>query len=448
MQKINRIYLLWLWLAFCTLMLPTLVSAQQPLFWETNLENAQRLAASTNRLVLIHFGAPWCGACKKMDDEVLSQPTVRSIIQANYVPVKIDPDRMPSIAKQFGVSVLPYHVIITPQGRVLDSMRGRLDSSQFILRINQVVAVARQQNANQTAQVRASIPAQPSNGSVAQALPTNNRQSASPVLSDDRYADYFRSRAQNNVSDAPNNANPNASAGAVRAQPSPSYARQAPIAAPNLNAQTQVQTPVTIAPTMPGGPLLPGTAPGTNLPQQSTPAPGAGLTGAAANMPQQVQAPANPALPALTASLQRQVAPPAKTPAAPTKINPPLCLDGYCPVSLVEKHEWVAGDRRWGAIHRGRTYLFAGAEEQKRFFTDPDRYAPVLSGNDVVLTVDKGQNVPGLRQHGVKYNNHVFLFANENSLAQFSKNSATSAYYANKALQSIQASNHPVQALR
>jgi YHS domain-containing protein len=120
-------------------------------------------------------------------------------------------------------------------------------------------------------------------------------------------------------------------------------------------------------------------------------------------------------------------------------------LDGFCPVSLTEKQQWIPGDRRWGAIHRGRTYLFVSAEEQRRFFTDPDRYAPVNSGNDIVHTVENGQSVPGLREHGVFYSNHVFLFADEIALEKFSKNPA---YYANQALEAIQASNHTMQQLR
>lgn len=75
-----------------------------------------------------------------------------------------------------------------------------------------------------------------------------------------------------------------------------------------------------------------------------------------------------------------------------------------------------------GAIHRGRTYLFVGPQEQQRFFADPDRYAPAASGNDVVLATEQGQAVPGMRQHGVYYGNHVYLFSSEASLEKFSKN--------------------------
>jgi YHS domain-containing protein len=112
-------------------------------------------------------------------------------------------------------------------------------------------------------------------------------------------------------------------------------------------------------------------------------------------------------------------------------LNPPVALDGYCPVVLSEQQQWTPGDRRWGAIHRGRTYLFAGPEEQRRFFTDPDRYAPAASGNDVILAIEQGQPVPGLREHGVFFGNRVYLFSSEATLEKFAGNPTQ---YANQAM--------------
>ena len=100
----------------------------------------------------------------------------------------------------------------------------------------------------------------------------------------------------------------------------------------------------------------------------------------------------------------------------------PLGLDGYCPVRLVEKQVWIRGDARWGAIHEGHTYLFAGQDEQRRFFADPNRYAPVHGGNDVVLAVEQKQVVPGGRRHGVTYVGRVYLFTDEANLQKFMKN--------------------------
>ena len=69
-------------------------------------------------------------------------------------------------------------------------------------------------------------------------------------------------------------------------------------------------------------------------------------------------------------------------------------------MELIENERWVRGDPRWGAIHRGRLYLFGGEAQKQRFMGNPDYYSPVLSGNDPVLALDQQQIVPGRRQHG------------------------------------------------
>lgn len=125
-------------------------------------------------------------------------------------------------------------------------------------------------------------------------------------------------------------------------------------------------------------------------------------------------------------------------------------MDGYCPVQLMDdmktgRQQWTKGDRRWGAIHRGRTYLFVGQDQQQRFLGSPDQYAPVLSANDVVMAVDQGQSIPGRREHGVTFGNRVYLFANEASLDRFSRNPHP---YANQALQAMRTGTFPGSRLR
>lgn len=94
-------------------------------------------------------------------------------------------------------------------------------------------------------------------------------------------------------------------------------------------------------------------------------------------------------------------------------------MEGYCVVTLAEKGAWEKGDKRWGAIHRGRLYLFTSAECQKTFLTDPDRFAPALSGYDCVAFANGGKLVDGKRAFGLTYNNQVYLFSDEASLHRF-----------------------------
>jgi YHS domain-containing protein len=125
--------------------------------------------------------------------------------------------------------------------------------------------------------------------------------------------------------------------------------------------------------------------------------------------------PAEPRTPSI-ASQVPAVAPPAATDIYGTM---PVGLEGYCPVTLVEKSTWVEGRPQWGARHRGRTYLFAGPAEQQAFLTAPDRYGPALSGDDPVLALDSGRQVPGQRRYGVTYQSRIYLFSSPETRAAF-----------------------------
>ena len=84
------------------------------------------------------------------------------------------------------------------------------------------------------------------------------------------------------------------------------------------------------------------------------------------------------------------------------------------------------------------------------FLADPDRYAPVISGNDVVVAADKGQNVPGNREHGVFFGYQasgyrIYLFSSEESLKKFTSNPHP---YATQALEALRSGAFPNRQLR
>jgi YHS domain-containing protein len=113
----------------------------------------------------------------------------------------------------------------------------------------------------------------------------------------------------------------------------------------------------------------------------------------------------------------------ADAPAATSTPSPyPVGFDGFCPVTLAEQAKWAEGRAQWGVQHRGRTYLFVGPEEQQRFLANPDRYAPALSGDDVVLAFESGQQLPGQRRYGVTYQAKIYLFSSLETRSRFAAN--------------------------
>jgi YHS domain-containing protein/thioredoxin-related protein len=384
MQNIRGLFHIGVWV----LLLPGVATAQAPLRWQPTLQDAKRLAAQTNRLVLIHFWADWCQACQEMDRDVFSQPSVASVVEGNYVAVKINAAYFPATCKQFGVTALPTDVIISPEGHPIDKLQGLFTASEYVARVSRVAAAARRSATEVYAQAPAGqLPAPAARGYRS----WNTAGYQSPTAEqppDPRYAEYS----------TPQGRDPNL----------PAYSadyHRPPIDARAGRAPRSPQAATPPQPAQPWGPMAGPAEAGPSLPSAS---------------------------------------------GGPPLSNPPLGLDGYCPVQLSDDMKanlfrWTMGDRRWGAIHRGRTYLFAGPQQQQRFLADPDRYAPVLSGNDVVIALEQGRAVPGRREHGVLFYGQIYLFADEASLEKFARNPQ---HYASRVFQAMRAEGSQRQAMR
>jgi len=393
--------------------------------WHSTLERAQIVAAHSNRLVLVHFWGNGCPPCAWMDREVFSRPDVAQAIDQGFVAVKVNKDQFPNIARQFGVAAVPTDVIITPQGQVLGVFVGKAPAAEFVNRLTQVAhraappasqnfahqspAPASQQpvpNSGYAPQLPVQQPMAPNGGYAMNGPATGMSQPIPPYPQHEvgqSMAAPVTPRYSDQVGSNPHGAaipvtNPNAVQTGM------------PVANPN---PTQYGIPVANAnPSQYGMP----TGQGGMLPMGTTP-----LPANSHSMNPQVAAPG--------AMAQTPGQPSGQQPAAaPVEGNPPLALEGFCPVSLERsmrddpEPKWIPGDPRWGLRHEGRTYLFAGPDEQQTFFNNPNLYAPVLSGNDIVLQVEQGRPVPGVREFGARWKNRVYLFSSRESYEKFQAN--------------------------
>lgn len=116
-------------LLFCSLFI--LTGSASAGNWLTNLEQAKKLALSTDKLVLVDFWAIWCGPCKKMDRESWSDPEVQKIMQS-YVPVKIDLDAQKKDSVRYNVRSIPYIFILDGNGEVVYQSVGYMDKAKLM----------------------------------------------------------------------------------------------------------------------------------------------------------------------------------------------------------------------------------------------------------------------------------------------------------------------------
>ena len=172
------------------------------------------------------------------------------------------------------------------------------------------------------------------------------------------------------------------------------------------------------------------------IPQQLQTAAGTGLPGLSPPTNATSQFSDGPSLSSPAPSRQSLVSSTVASPVVPQAAAPPqrpqpptteiqsvreFGMEGYCPVTLSDEDRWVKGDKRWGARHRGRLYLFQSAAAQQKFLAAPDRYSPALAGFDPVVFAEHGRYAEGLRNHGVRYQGEIYMFVSEESLSEFAK---------------------------
>jgi thioredoxin-related protein len=445
MQSIHRMILFTILIAVAAPLV-----AQDAIPWITDLRQAREVAERQNRLVLLHFWSDDCAPCKQLERNVFSRPEFIRALTTGYVPVKINANQQRQLAEFYNIERVPTDVIVTPEGREVQRFQSLQDSNQYIAMLDGIRAQASvgaytpvspntspaatrpQQETVSTSpygtasplQVEQSRYGQGGYGQTPSAPSASSNASSTPIYSQNRYSNPLAEpTAPQQQELAPRYANPYAqdapansnTSGSRWGQPASgqaangaSLAQQSPAPQANVYAQP--------------GATSPGAGP--NWQQGS----GATQPPAAQNQGSYGQPMQNPS--AGTASQQprpnggSQVQP-SIPPAQPTSTEPQISLEGYCPVTLVQNRVWTPGDKKWGAVHEGRVYLFAGPEQQQQFLANPHVYAPLMAGYDPVRFAETGQLVPGRREFGLYIDEPgpIALFADEAALERFHANS-------------------------
>ena len=412
---------------------------QEAVHWHKDLESAKVVAKETGRLVLVHFWTPTCGPCVALNQNVFNQPGVANAIETQFVPVKLNADENSATATWYGITRVPTDVIVTPDGQMVSKLVSPPTPAAYVAEVTAVAGKFASTSGQAFAKAAAAAPVQsqlnpayanlqvPPTAQLAVA-PQQQKPVAATATSSSPLAPQNNPNAtgQDRMAlatpavpvslqqAAPQIVNSPAANIGNQASQSPVGAVQTPPAAPQQTNNPYLGLTASTPPVQ-RQPVSPSISPAQTTPIGYDKSPLQTAAAGAAMVP--------PMMPANAAALSGQaVASATPDPRQLPPGAPALGFDGYCPVSMRNSWKWVAGDPRWGVVHRGHTYWFATAEEQKQFWTDPDRYTPALSGMDPVLALDHQQQVPGKREHSLDYDGLFYMFASEATLQQFTAN--------------------------
>ncbi len=100
----------------------------KPLAADMVLKKARDAAKGTDRKVFVHFGAPWCGWCKRLD-AWLAREDVSTLFGKDFVEVKIDQDRMTNAKEVFATYKKNYDKTGIPWFVIIDAATGEAIST-------------------------------------------------------------------------------------------------------------------------------------------------------------------------------------------------------------------------------------------------------------------------------------------------------------------------------
>lgn len=402
--------------ALCGLLLMVAAAqAADAIPWQSDYRQAAEVAARERKLILLHFWSDDCPPCRKLEANVFPRSEVAKAITSAYVPVKVHVDSSPELARRYQVTRWPTDVIVTPAGLEVYRTVSPQDPARYVAMLQQTATQSGAALASNPSPAQAARPSAAAQPAAYQPSPANAAAANS--------ASEFQPAAHQDMPVKPTQAAPSQAG-----QPSDGQAQLNPyVLNPRTSGEQRGAPAMNTAPTRPGD---------SGYESEFIPGGGGSVTSAPSIEQESGAPPPAPRMPAYTGPTSSgpaqptagrpqenpHVAKPRDTnPSAAQPRLPPLGMEGFCVITLAEKGGWARGDKRFGAIHRGRLYLFASPEAQRTFLADPDRYSPALSGFDPVQFAESGGLVDGKRAHGVRLesNGQVYLFANEDSLRKF-----------------------------
>ena len=102
--------------------------------WAEDMNEAEMLAESSDKNLMLFFTGTWCVPCKVMKRQVFADKQVASAVNAKVVPVIIDVDdpKSKEIVERYKAGVTPITLLIDGNGDVLDYGVGKMEKSAFM----------------------------------------------------------------------------------------------------------------------------------------------------------------------------------------------------------------------------------------------------------------------------------------------------------------------------
>jgi len=97
-----------------------IVEAGRPAIqWHEWGQEAFRRAQTEDKLILLDLTAVWCHACHVMDRTTYANPRIIQLLNANFIPIRVDTDQRPDLEARYRAGGWPTTNLLLPTGEIL-----------------------------------------------------------------------------------------------------------------------------------------------------------------------------------------------------------------------------------------------------------------------------------------------------------------------------------------
>jgi tetratricopeptide (TPR) repeat protein len=116
--------------ALCAFVFVTSAEAAEPIKWRTNYDEARKEATEKNLPLLVDVQTTECFYCRKMEATTFVDPAFATLVQSNFIPLKIDGNKDRELATALRVQIYPTLVLAGPDGKIHAFLQGYLTADQ------------------------------------------------------------------------------------------------------------------------------------------------------------------------------------------------------------------------------------------------------------------------------------------------------------------------------
>lgn len=96
----------------------------QNIQWQEYSDKVFQEAKKSHKHVLLYGKADWCHWCQKLNATTWTDPAVILLVQAHYIPVRVDIDRESDIADRYQINITPTIIILDDNAQVVQTHTG------------------------------------------------------------------------------------------------------------------------------------------------------------------------------------------------------------------------------------------------------------------------------------------------------------------------------------